>query len=171
MVQKDQKIPVLLTYRHNNGFVAYTTTTATSALRTLASRTRRAAPRNRFHTTMADSASNKVLRFLIARDIVKGKSREDLMAKLEAAGFSGEHADLFIAQAERRVLARNRRCAIISAIVVAILLSRVIWGPYANHPDMQLLMGILAAIFAAAGFYFWFVARWQAPLPKAVASA
>ena len=115
---------------------------------------------------MADSASNKVLRFLIARDIVKGKSREDLMAKLEAAGFSGEHADLFIAQAERRVLARNRRCAIISAIVVAILLSRVIWGPYANHPDMQLLMGILAAIFAAAGFYFWFVARWQAPAAK-----
>ena len=117
------------------------------------------------------SASNAVLRYLLSRDIIKGKSREELLAKLHGAGFSGEHAEQFIAQAERRVLARNRRCAVISAIVVAILLSRVIWGPYANHPDMQLLMGILAAIFAAAGFYFWFVARWQAPLPKAVASA
>ena len=119
---------------------------------------------------MADSASNKVLRFLLARDILKGKSREDLLAKLDAAGFSGEHAELFIAQAEKRVLARNRRCAVISAVVVAVLLGRVIWGPYTHNPDMQLLLGVMAAIFAAAGFYFWFIARWQAPLPKADAS-
>ena len=119
---------------------------------------------------MADSASNKVLRFLLARDILKGKSREELLAKLEAAGFNGEHAELFIAQAEKRVLSRNRRCAVISAVVVAVLLGRVVWGPYANNPDMQLLLGVMAAIFAAAGFYFWFVARWQAPLPKASGS-
>lgn len=119
---------------------------------------------------MADSASNKFLRFLLARDILKGKSREDLLAKLDAAGFSGEHAELFIAQAEKRVLARNRRCAVISAVVVAVLLGRVIWEPYAHNPDMQLLLGVMAAIFAAAGFYFWFIARWQAPLPKADAS-
>ena len=54
--------------------------------------------------------------------------------------------------------------------LVLVLLARVIWGPYADHPDMQMLMGILAALFAAAGFYFWFVARWQAPLPKASAT-
>ena len=98
---------------------------------------------------MADSASNKVLRFLLARDILKGKSREELLAKLEASGFSGEHAELFIAQAEKRVLSRNRRCAVISAVVVAVLLGRVVWGPYANNPDMQLLLGVMAAIFAA----------------------
>lgn len=115
---------------------------------------------------MADSASNKVLRFLIARDILKGKSREDLLAKLEAAGFNGEHVELFIAQAEKKVLARNRRCAVISAIVVLVLLGRVVWGPYADSPDVQLLLGVMAAIFAAAGFYFWFMARWQASLPK-----
>ncbi|MFC3217101.1 hypothetical protein [Comamonas sp. JC664] len=108
--------------------------------------------------------------FLLARDILKGKSREDLLAKLDAAGFSGEHAELFIAQAEKRVLARNRRCAVISAVVVAVLLGRVHLGPYAHNPDMQLLLGVMAAIFAAAGFYFWFIARWQAPLPKADAS-
>ena len=61
---------------------------------------------------MADSASNKVLRFLISRDIVKGKSREELLAKLDGAGFSAEHAEQFIAQAERKVLARNRRGAL-----------------------------------------------------------
>jgi hypothetical protein len=103
---------------------------------------------------MAGSASNSILRFLLARDIRKGKSREDLLAKLEAAGFKGEHATQFIAQAERKVLARNRRCAVISAIVVLV------------HLDMQLLLGVLAAIFSAAGFYFWFVARWQAPAAK-----
>jgi len=122
-----------------------------------------------FHA-MADSASNKVLRFLIARDILKGKSREDLLAKLEAAGFNSEHAELFIAQAEQRARARNRRCAVISAIVVLVLLGRVVWGPYGDTPDVQLLLGVMAAIFAAAGFYFWFVARWQAPLPKASAT-
>ncbi|MCS4295093.1 hypothetical protein M2375_003326 [Comamonas sp. BIGb0152] len=119
---------------------------------------------------MADSASNKVLRFLIARDILKGKSREDLLVKLEAAGFNSEHAELFIAQAEQRARARNRRCAVISAIVVLVLLGRVVWGPYGDNPDVQLLLGVMAAIFAAAGFYFWFVARWQAPLPKASAT-
>lgn len=115
---------------------------------------------------MAGSASNSILRFLLARDIRKGKSREDLLAKLEAAGFSGEHAAQFITQAERKVLARNRRCAVISAIVVLVLLARLVWGPYADHPDMQLLLGVLAAIFSGAGFYFWFVARWQAPPAK-----
>lgn len=119
---------------------------------------------------MADSASNKVLRYLLARDILKGKSREELLAKLEGAGFNGDHAELFIAQAEKRVLSRNRRCAVISAIVVAVLLGRVVWGPYGDNPDMQLLLGVMAAIFAAAGFYFWFVARWQAPLPKVSAT-
>lgn len=115
---------------------------------------------------MAGSASNSILRFLLARDIRKGKSREDLLAKLEAAGFKGEQATQFIAQAERKVLARNRRCAVISAIVVLVLLARLVWGPYADHLDMQLLLGVLAAIFSAAGFYFWFVARWQAPAAK-----
>ena len=117
------------------------------------------------------STTNTLMRYLIAREIRKGKSYEELMSKLEAAGFSPEHARTFIAQAERKALARNRRCAAISLLVVLVLLARVIWGPYADHPDMQMLMGILAALFAAAGFYFWFVARWQAPLPKAPASA
>ena len=116
------------------------------------------------------STTNTVLRFLISRDITKGKSREELLAKLAAAGFSAEHADLFIAQAERKVLARNRRCAVISAIVVAVLISRIFWGQHAGNADMQMLLGIVAGIFAVAGFYFGFVARWQAAPPKVVAS-
>ncbi|MEG0921427.1 MAG: hypothetical protein RSD57_08640 [Comamonas sp.] len=115
------------------------------------------------------STSNTVLRFLISRDITKGKSREELLTKLAAAGFNAEHAELFIAQAERKVLARNRRCAVISAIVVCVLVSRIFWGQHAGNADMQMLLGIVAAIFAVAGFYFGWVARWQAALPKAEA--
>lgn len=118
---------------------------------------------------MADSASNKVLRFLISRDIVKGKSREELLAKLDGAGFSAEHAEQFIAQAERKVLARNRRCAVISGLMVAVLVSRMFWGAHVGNAHMQMLLGIVAAIFAVAGFYFGWVARWQAAPPKAQA--
>ena len=116
------------------------------------------------------SASNAVLRYLLSRDIIKGKSREELLAKLHGAGFSGEHAEQFIAQAERRVLARNRRCAVISALVVAVLVWRLFWGPHAGNDEMRLLLSVTAAIFAAAGFYFWLVARWQAPPAKVEAT-
>lgn len=116
---------------------------------------------------MADSVSNTVLRFLISRDITKGKSREELLAKLAGAGYSDAHAEQFIAQAERKVLARNRRCAVISALLVVVLVSRIFWGMHAQNPDMQLLLGVAAGVFAVAGFYFALVARWQAAPPKA----
>ena len=50
------------------------------------------------------STTNTLMRYLIAREIRKGKSYEELMSKLEAAGFSPEHARTFIAQAERKAL-------------------------------------------------------------------
>ena len=116
---------------------------------------------------MADSTSNKVLRFLISRDILKGKSREELLAKLDGAGFSGAHAELFIAQAERKVRARNRRCALVSAALTVLLLARLLWGDSAaNNDDVRILLAVMAAVFMASGFYFWFVARWQAAPPK-----
>lgn len=115
---------------------------------------------------MADSTSNKVLRFMLSRDIVKGKSREELLAKLEGAGFSGEHAALFIAQAERKARARNRRCALVSVAITLFLLSRLVWGDSTQNSDVRLLVAVMAAIFMASGFYFWFVARWQAAPPK-----
>ena len=107
--------------------------------------------------------SNQVLRFLIARDIAKGKTRASILAKLDGAGFSSEHAEQFIAQAERKVRARNRRCAAISALLVVVLLGRMGWGAYAHIPERQLLLAIMAAVFAVTGLYFGCIARWQAP--------
>ncbi len=112
---------------------------------------------------MADTVSHKILRYMVSRAIIRGKSREEILTKLDASGFTGAHAEQVIAQAEQKVLSRNRRCAIISAIITLALLYRLIWGPYADHDEMRMLMAALSALFLGAGFYFWYIARWQAP--------